>query len=161
LSIFDDCYLSGMSQTAQEQAWRCILDLFLAQRGRMLAVAQEFGLAPQQAIAIKQLEPGKPMTMSELAQRLHCDNSNVTGIADRLEAHGLVERRPHASDRRVKTLVLTERGEAVRRAYDARLGRVPPELRALSDDDAGRLLEIMRRATAASGAPAPRTSPTA
>lgn len=144
-----------MSPTAQEQAWRCILDLFLAQRGRMLSVAQEFGLAPQQAIAIKLLEPGKPLTMSELAQRLHCDNSNVTGIADRLEAHGLVERRPHASDRRVKTLVLTERGEAVRGAYDARLGLVPPELQALSDEDAESLLEIMRRATGASGAPAP------
>jgi MarR family transcriptional regulator, organic hydroperoxide resistance regulator len=150
-----------MGPTAQEQAWRCIFELLLAQRGRLLAVAQEFGLAPQQAIAIKHLEPGKPLTMSELAQRLHCDNSNVTGIADRLEAAGLVERRPHPSDRRVKTLVLTERGTAIRGAYDARLGLVPPELQALSDEDAEQLLEIMQRATRASEAPAPRTSPTA
>jgi MarR family transcriptional regulator, organic hydroperoxide resistance regulator len=139
-------------------------ELLLAQRGRLLAVAQEFGLAPQQAIAIKHLEPGKPLTMSELAQRLHCDNSNVTGIADRLEAAGLAERRPHPSDRRVKTLVLTERGTAIRGAYDARLGLVPPELQALSDEDAEQLLDIMRRATRATRAteaPVPRTSPTA
>src|SRR5215216_3441205 len=110
-----------MSATAREQAWRCMLDLFFAQRGRMLSLASELGLAPQQAIAIKHLEPGKPLTMSELAQRLHCDNSNVTGIADRLEAAGLAERRPHASDRRVKTLVLTERGATVRRRYQERL----------------------------------------
>jgi DNA-binding MarR family transcriptional regulator len=150
-----------MRPTAQEQAWRCMLDLLLAQRGRLLAVAQEFGLAPQQAIAIKHLEPGKGLTMSELAQLLHCDNSNVTGIADRLEAQGLVERRPHPSDRRVKTLVLTERGAAVRGAYDARLGLVPPELQALSDEDAEQLLEIMHRATQAIEAPVQRTSPTA
>jgi DNA-binding MarR family transcriptional regulator len=125
-----------------------MLDVFFAQRGRMLSVASEFGLAPQQAIAIKHLEPGKPLTMSELAQRLHCDNSNVTGIADRLEAAGLVERRPHASDRRVKTLVLTERGAAVRGAHEARLGMVPPELGGLSDEDAEQLLAILTRATA-------------
>ena len=35
--------------------------------------------------------------MTELAQALHCDNSNVTGIADRLEAAGLAERRAHPS----------------------------------------------------------------
>jgi MarR family transcriptional regulator, organic hydroperoxide resistance regulator len=150
-----------MRPTAQEQAWRCMLDLLLAQRGRLLSVAHEFGLAPQQAFAIKHLEPGRALTMSELAQRLHCDNSNVTGIADRLEAAGLAKRRPHPSDRRVKTLVLTERGAAVRGAYDARLGLVPPELQALSDEDAEQLLAIMRRATPASEAPAPRTSPTA
>jgi DNA-binding MarR family transcriptional regulator len=137
-----------MKPTAQEQAWRCMLDLLLAQRGRLMSVAHEFGLAPLQAIAIKHLEPGRALTMSELAQLLHCDNSNVTGIADRLEAAGLVERRALPSDRRVKTLVLTERGAAVRRAYDARLGLVPPELQALSDKDAERLLAIMRRATA-------------
>jgi MarR family transcriptional regulator, organic hydroperoxide resistance regulator len=150
-----------MKPTAREQAWRCMLDLFLAQRGRLLSVAHEFGLAPQQAFAIKQLEPDRALTMSELAQRLHCDNSNVTGIADRLEAAGLAERRPHPGDRRVKTLVLTERGAAVRGAYDARLGLVPPELQALSDEDAEQLLAIMRRATPASEEPALRTSPTA
>jgi DNA-binding MarR family transcriptional regulator len=149
------------STTAQEQAWRCILDLFLAQRSRWVGLAQEFGLAPQQAMAIKHLDPDRPLPMSELAQRLHCDNSNVTGIADRLESAGLVERRPHPGDRRVKALALTERGRAVRGAYDARLGRVPPELQALSDEDAEQLLAIMRRATRASGEPAPRTAPTA
>ena len=150
-----------MGSTAQEQAWRCMMELMFAQRGRLMAVAQEFGLAPLQAIAMRHLEPGKALTMSELAGLLHCDNSNVTGIADRLEAAGLAERRPHPSDRRVKTLVLTERGAALRGAYDARLGRVPPELQSLSDEDAEQLLEIMQRATQAAATPDPRTSPTA
>ena len=147
-----------MKPSAREQAWRCILDLFLAQRGRWIGLAQEFGLHPQQAMAIRCLEPDRALTMSELAQRLHCDNSNVTGIADRLEAAGLIERRQDPRDRRVKTLVLTERGLAVRGAYDARMGLVPPELGALSDDDAETLLAIMQRASAAAD---PRTSPTA
>ena len=135
-----------MSPTPQEAAWRCILEMFLAQRGRMLALAHEFGLAPQQAIAIKHLEPGRAMTMGELAQALHCDNSNVTGIADRLEAAGLAERRPHPSDRRVKTLWLTEHGEAVRKLHRARMGTAPPGIAALTDIDAAALVEILRRA---------------
>ena len=86
------------------------------------------------------------MTMGELAQAMHCDNSNVTGIADRLEAAGLAERRPHERDRRVKTLVLTDDGVRLRAAYDARLSAVPPALAGLSDEDAGALLAIMERA---------------
>ena len=42
--------------TAQQQAWRLMLDLFFEQRGRMLDVAQEFGLAPQQAFALMNLQ---------------------------------------------------------------------------------------------------------
>ena len=71
-----------MEPTAQEQAWRCMLDLFLAQRGRLIDVAHGLGLMPQQAMAIKHLDAERGLTMSQLAQRLHCDNSNVTGIAD-------------------------------------------------------------------------------
>ena len=45
--------------------------------------------------------------MSELANALFCDNSNVTGIVDRLEERGLVRREAAEGDRRVKLLVLT------------------------------------------------------
>ncbi len=46
--------------------------------------------------------PGAPM---------HCDNSNITGIVDRLAERGLVERRAAEGDRRVKLVALTEAGE--------------------------------------------------
>ena len=59
------------------------------------------------------LEPDEPLPMSALAGALQCDNSNVTGIVDRLEAAGLAERRAAERDRRVKTVVLTPHGEAV------------------------------------------------
>ena len=50
-------------------------------------MAQEFELAPQQMIALRMLGSG-PRKMSDLAQALFCDNSNVTGIVDRLEERG-------------------------------------------------------------------------
>jgi MarR family transcriptional regulator, organic hydroperoxide resistance regulator len=136
--------------TLQEQAWRHVLELFLGQRARFAAIAQELGLSPPQAIALRQLQPDRAMTMGELAQALRCDNSNVTGIVDRLEAAGLAERRPHERDRRVKTLVLTEKGVRVRTAYDERLGTVPAAIAGLSDEDAAALVGIMERALASS-----------
>ena len=43
----------------------------------------------------------------------------------------------------MKTLVLTERGEVVRRRYQDRLGHAPPVFAAMSDEDAATLVEIL------------------
>ncbi|MEU0374933.1 MarR family transcriptional regulator [Streptomyces sp. NPDC006283] len=48
--------------------------------------------------------------MRRIAQKLKCEPSNVTGIVDRLEARGLVERRPDPGDRRVKLAAATQEG---------------------------------------------------
>ncbi len=52
----------------------------------------------------------EPLPMRRVAQRLKCEPSNVTGIVDRLEARGLVERRPDPADRRVKLAAPTDEG---------------------------------------------------
>ena len=57
---------------------------------------------------------GEAVPMRDLADRLQCDPSNVTFLADRLEERGLIERRPDLADRRVKLLALTPAGLAVR-----------------------------------------------
>ena len=131
--------------TAQE-AWELLTELMMGQRGRMLAIASEFELAPAQVMALKALEPGSPRPMSELASAMRCDNSNVTGIVDRLEARGLVERRPGVNDRRVKMLEVTEEGEELRRRLHERLARPPEPLASLSDEDARALRDILARA---------------
>lgn len=60
--------------------------------------------------------------MRGLADHLNCDASNVTGLADRLEHLGLVERVP-GSDRRVKVLQLTRRGVALRKDLADRVAK--------------------------------------
>ena len=85
------------------------------QRRRFLIAASELELHPAQAGALLHMQPGEPRPMHELAALLACDNSNVTGIIDRLEARGLVERQPFEQDRRVKHVALTSRGDATAR----------------------------------------------
>src|SRR3954454_18546668 len=103
------------------EAWALMHELFHASRRRFLAVASEFDLSPPQVRALGVLDPERPVPMSELACALYCDNSNVTGIVDRLEDRGLVERRSATHDRRGKVLAGTERGGGVRQRVGARL----------------------------------------
>jgi DNA-binding MarR family transcriptional regulator len=128
------------------EAWALMHELFHASRRRFLAVASEFELSPPQVRALGVLDPERPVPMSELAEALHCDNSNVTGIVDRLEDRGLVERRSAAHDRRVKMLAVTERGADVRARLAERLDEAPEPLARLSPEDQRTLRDIMRRA---------------
>ncbi|MFC7329561.1 MarR family winged helix-turn-helix transcriptional regulator [Marinactinospora rubrisoli] len=70
------------------------------------------GLTRPQANALRELTG--PLTMRELADRTGCEPSNTTFVIDRLEGQGLVERRPHPTDRRAKQLVLTPAGVELR-----------------------------------------------
>ena len=132
-----------------EEAWTLFWRIFSADKPRRMAVFSELGLSFQQAMALGHLEADEPLPMSALAGALQCDNSNVTGIVDRLEAAGLAERRPAERDRRVKTVALTPHGEAVRDEVRRRAGTPPPEIAALSEEDAAVLRDVLRRAVGA------------
>lgn len=54
--------------------------------------------------------PPEGLTLGEVSRRMMVSNGNVTGLATRLEAEGLVERRVSDADRRAQTLRLTPRG---------------------------------------------------
>jgi MarR family transcriptional regulator, organic hydroperoxide resistance regulator len=120
--------------------------LFAPMRGRFFALAREFDLAPGQMAALVHLEPGSPRPMTELAEVLHCDNSNVTGLVDRLEQRGYVKRRPAEHDRRVKMLEVTAEGEHARAMISAQLNQPPPEINSLSAEEQRQLRDLLKRA---------------
>ncbi len=141
------------TQTPDREAWGLVLELFFSHhRPRVWGVAAEFDLAPMQMLALKNLDPDQELPTSSLAELLHCDASNVTGIVDRLEARGLIERRPSAEDRRVKMLALTEEGQEMRRQIGARMSEPPPPITSLSEEDQARCATCSpARWTASSG----------
>jgi DNA-binding MarR family transcriptional regulator len=87
----------------------------------------------------------EPLPMRRLAQKLKCEPSNVTGIVDRLEARGLVERRPDPADRRVKLAVATEEGRRVARGLRDSLDFAREPLAGLSDAERLSLRDLLRR----------------
>jgi len=131
---------------AAQEAWSLMSRLFWEMRPRMLRVAAEFGLTPPQLFALRQLDPDEPVPMRALAQALHCDSSNVTGLVDGLAAQGLVERREAEHDRRVRMLVVTERGAAVRTRMQEAMAELPEPIASLGAEDQRALRDILRRA---------------
>jgi MarR family transcriptional regulator, organic hydroperoxide resistance regulator len=136
---------AASTETARE-AWGLIWRIFIEDKPRRWAILSELGLSLQQSMALSHLEPGVPQPMGVLAEAMHCDNSNITGIVDRLEAAGLAERRPSERDRRVKAIVLTPKGERMRAEVMRRGGEPPPALAALPEEDAVALRDILARA---------------
>ena len=136
------------------EAWQLLWRLMQANKPRFMALAQEMGLAPMQLHALRLIEPGVEVPMSSLAGKLFCDASNVTGIVDRLEARGLIERRAAQHDRRVKLLVLTDEGERVRAAAFRQMSQPPPEIAALAPKHKRALRDALRAAVATTDAPA-------
>ncbi len=132
-------------RTTADEAWATMGRLWHANKGRFFAAINEFELSPPQALALRHLEPGSPLPMSALAELLHCDNSNITGIVDRLEDRGLVERRPASHDRRVKHLLVTDRGAEVRERLTERMDSAPEELDRLTKSEQRQLLALLRK----------------
>jgi DNA-binding MarR family transcriptional regulator len=129
------------------EAWALLARvLFLHGKPRFPAIAQEFGLHPGQAIVVRLL--AEPRPMGELAEAMHCDNSNITGIVDRLEERGLVARQSAEYDRRVKLIALTSEGVHLREELNSRVAEPPEALTRLSEEDQRTLRDILRRAVA-------------
>ncbi|MBB0243259.1 MarR family transcriptional regulator [Streptomyces alkaliphilus] len=86
-----------------------------------------------------------PTPMRRLAHRLGCEPSNVTGIVDRLENRGLVERRADPSDRRVKIAAATGEGLRVNEELRASMGFAAAPLASLSRPERAVLRDLLRR----------------
>lgn len=115
-------------------------------------LAEEFGVPIFCLKALHRL--GTSVTMKELGQQLHCDPSFVTMIADTLEKRGLARREPNPADRRLKNLVLTDRGLELKRKVERALVGEMPWSGALGRDEREQLLRLIRKMAGAAAAPA-------
>ena len=122
------------------------------------AAAREIGLEPQQHQLLLTVRgfpgPGAP-TIGEVAERMQIRHHSTVELVDRMEAGGLVARRPAPHGRAVR-VVLTPQG---RRSLDGVSRRLEPELSVA----ASRLIQTLSHLLAASPASArkagPRTAP--
>lgn len=89
----------------------------------------EHGITPVQYAVLNVLWEKDGQSLAEIGARLVLDSATMTGVADRLEAAGLVARGPAANgDRRVSCLLLTESGRALAAPAQAAMERVNLEV---------------------------------
>jgi MarR family transcriptional regulator, organic hydroperoxide resistance regulator len=111
-------------------------------------LARQVGLTGPQVTAIKVLENFGELSLTDLSARMSATNSTVTGIADRMERDGLVERIRSETDRRVVRIRLTERGrELAGRIPVASMTLFAEALRSLDEHDRRDLTRILRKLT--------------
>jgi DNA-binding MarR family transcriptional regulator len=92
---------------------------------------------------------GEGLTLGEVSRRMMVSNGNVTGLATRLEAEGLVERRAVPGDRRAQMLRLTARGRReFARQSAAHEGWVAELLDGLAPEERAALFRLLGRAKA-------------
>lgn len=126
---------------------REILDSFGALVKQLAAtgqsIAASFRVAPSDLLALVKLDG--VVTMKELANRMGCDASFVTAVADALEKHGLAKREPSQRDRRVKNLVLTPEGQSAKERLMRELAERMPWCYALDDVERQCLLGLLNK----------------
>lgn len=115
------------------------------QKGRN--ILNDFPITPPQFTALLLLNEERGLTIGELSQKMHLACSTVTGLVDRMEKNGLVERVRSSRDRRVVKVNIQHKGEAIirnvleaRRAY---LGAILNKMNAQEVEQVDRALHLI------------------
>jgi DNA-binding MarR family transcriptional regulator len=128
----------------------CMAELIGVLVGRAEGIAHRVGVPGVFLKALHRLDC--PMAMKELGQRMHCDPSFVTSVADMLEQRGLATRESDPADRRVKRIALTPDGLALQQRVHGEIMASLPWRQALDAGERAQLLRLIRKILAASAA---------
>jgi DNA-binding MarR family transcriptional regulator len=111
----------------------------------LVAVAARHDLTAQQLGLLRLLD--EPVSMRAFAEELSCDPSNVTGLVDRVERLGLVDRIPDPGDRRIRVLTLTAKGRRLRDRINRELALDLARELGLKPEDRDRILAVIATLT--------------
>jgi DNA-binding MarR family transcriptional regulator len=113
---------------------------------RTTSKLQTHGITPPQWAVLAQLMEQDGQSLSGLGAKALFDGPTMTGIVDRLETGGLVQRRRDSSDRRVINLYLTDRGRELMAALPP-IGQITDDeiLRGLNSQEIECFVGTLRR----------------
>lgn len=77
----------------------------------------EFNLTHSQFFILAQVIEMEGATPSQLAEKAFTDRASITGLIDRLERDGWLERHPNKDDRRTLRIYLTEKAKEHKDAF--------------------------------------------
>ena len=115
----EDCISFLVGKAAQQVA------------GRARDKLAPYEVTPTRYAVLKVLWDDDGQSAADVSARLVIDSATITGVIDRLEASGLLERQRDSEDRRVQRLFLTKKGRALQKPLDRAMDEVNDEVRAL------------------------------
>jgi MarR family transcriptional regulator, organic hydroperoxide resistance regulator len=94
-----------------DEILKILVFLYTENRRFTKQLAARASLTGPQLTVVKMLETMGDLSLSELSDAIRAQNSTVTGIIDRMEREGIVERARSTEDRRVVRIHLTDKGK--------------------------------------------------
>lgn len=79
----------------------------------LLSRASELGFSPGQLPVLLELWAEDGLTQKQLLDRVGIEQATMANTLSRMQRDGLVERRPHPSDRRAQLVFLTDRAKSL------------------------------------------------
>lgn len=140
-------YAVLVTAKAASEAWRIMQRLLFDGEGhdRMTEACGITGTPAGVVKTLMHLNPDEPTPMRDIASHFSVDASYITSLVDDLEAHGLAERRPHPTDRRIKTVALTPKGIDIQRQVYELMWKPPTCFGALSGPELRQLRDLLSK----------------
>lgn len=124
-------------------------EAYLALHRRTDAIMARSGVTADQFVVLASLTEQIALTQRDLVVRTSSDPNTLRAMLILLERRGLIERRPHATDSRARTVSLTRKGRSAFRKLWRQSETVRQRLlAALDPDDASVLVSQLRRIVA-------------
>jgi MarR family transcriptional regulator, 2-MHQ and catechol-resistance regulon repressor len=100
-----------MNTTQEQDAITAIINLQRTLNKTMRQASLQEGITPQQATILRILQHEGAVPMRRIAEQLLVSRPNITGLVDRLEKKGLIEKKESDKDRRSTTIRLSIKGQ--------------------------------------------------
>jgi DNA-binding MarR family transcriptional regulator len=116
---------------------------------RFHEVLRPLELEPGEFALLRAVSANEGEAQNALAERLHISPSWMVAIVDELEKRDLLERKPHARDRRVRNLHLTAAGKKLLRQAERQAVQFDSNVSdSLSEAELEQLLDLLERVAA-------------
>jgi len=141
----------GMGATVEERILRSLRRISRAIELHSKQLKATHRLTAPQLICLRELRKVAHTTPSELARAVSLSQATITGILDRLEARGFIQRARNPRDKRRVIVELTEDGRAavdaaplpLHHSFATRLGKLSEEEQAQIENVLARIVRMM------------------
>lgn len=129
-----------------EKSYLALTEFLLMSKRNIAQIGEKYKLSTIQSLTLVLLNESRPM--HNFTKIFHCDPSNTTGIIDGLEQKNLVSRYEPPTDRRVKMVKLTQKGEAIRKTIiDKLTGDESYIMKKLSSEEVTTFINLLQKIT--------------
>jgi MarR family transcriptional regulator, transcriptional regulator for hemolysin len=150
---------SSAEAPVAEFTGQLLFRLWRASHVRASEALESLGLTPALFALLNVIAAHEGAIQQELGATLGIDRSTMVSLVDQLEAAGLANRRPAATDRRAREVVITAKGRRLLRRARQLLSECEAEvLGGLSEKERDDLAALLRRALRSAPPQPPWTS---